>query len=103
MSNFFKAREAFKPTPKKKFHLTFSETKIEVTLEKYIEVTTAGIENFEYKDGQILKLKRIPVEQRQPTLTSGAVGYHFHKQNPFWAIKHSKGGFEWKIEQEFQT
>tara|TARA_B100000902_G_scaffold240918_1_gene228183 strand:+ start:1465 stop:1776 length:312 start_codon:yes stop_codon:yes gene_type:complete len=103
MSNFWKAIAEFEPTPAKKFHLTFGETKVEVTLEKYIEVTTAGIENFEYKDEQIVRLKRVPVEQRQPTLVSGAVGYHFYMQNPFWPMKHSKGGFEWKIEQEFQT
>ncbi|OUW80887.1 MAG: hypothetical protein CBD74_09005 [Saprospirales bacterium TMED214] len=103
MSNFWKAMAEFEPTPSKKFYLTFGETTIEVTLEKYKEVTTAGIENFAYKNEKIVRLKKLPVEQRQPTLASAGVGYHFYKQNPFWAMKHSKGGFEWKIEQEFQT
>jgi len=47
MPGFFEALENFKPTPPKKHYLTFGETKIEVSLQQYLEVTRAGIENFE--------------------------------------------------------
>jgi hypothetical protein len=98
MSEFWKAQKEFKPTPIKKHYLTFNKEDIEVSLEKYLEVTRAGIENFEYKDKKIIRIKRIPVEQRQPTLHSADVGYHFYNGDPFWVEKHNRGGFEWRIE-----
>ena len=98
MSEFFKAFNEFKPTPPKKFYLEFGKDKIEVTLEKFLEVTQAGIKNFEYKDKQIVKKKRIPAEQKQPTLHLAEVGYQFYNQDPFWTTGHNREGFEWKIE-----
>ena len=98
MSEFWKAQKEFKPTPIKKNYLTFNKEEIEVSLQQYLEVINAGIENFEYKDKKIIRKKRIPAEQRQPTLHSAEVGYHFYNGDPFWVEKHNRGGFEWRIE-----
>tara|TARA_B100000745_G_scaffold268242_1_gene194216 strand:+ start:837 stop:1133 length:297 start_codon:yes stop_codon:yes gene_type:complete len=98
MSEFWKAQKEFKSTPAKKHYLTFNKEEIEVSLQQYLEVTNAGIENFEYKDKKIVRKKRVPVEQRQPTLHSADVGYHFYNGDPFWVEKHNRGGFEWRIE-----
>ena len=98
MSEFWKAQKEFKPTPIIKHYLTFNKEEIEVSLQQYLEVINAGIENFEYKDKKIIRKKRIPAEQRQPTLHSAEVGYHFYNGDPFWVEKHNRGGFEWRIE-----
>ena len=97
MPGFFEALENFKPTPPKKHYLTFGETKIEVSLQQYLEVTRTGIENFEYKDGNILRKKVIPVEQKQTVLQKADKGYKFYKQNPFWIKNIGKEGYLWKI------
>ena len=98
MSKFWKALKEFKSTPAKKHYLTFDKEEIEVSLQQYLEVTNVGIENFEYKDKKIVRKKRVPVEQRQPTLHSADVGYHFYNGDPFWVERHNRGGFEWRIE-----
>jgi len=97
MPGFFEALGNFKPTPSKKHYLTFGETKIEVSLQQYLEVTRTGIENFEYKDGNILRKKVIPVEQKQTVLQKADKGYKFYKQNPFWIKNIGKEGYLWKI------
>ena len=97
MPGFFDALANFKPTPLKKHYLTFGETKIEVSLQQYLEVTRTGIENFEYKDGNILRKKVIPVEQKQTVLQKADKGYKFYKQNPFWIKNIGKEGYLWKI------
>jgi len=97
MPGFFDALENFKPTPPKKHYLTFGETKIEVSLQQYLEVTRAGIENFEYKDKKITRKKRIPVEQRQPLMHKADKGYKFYKKDPFWVKNIGKEGYVWQI------
>ena len=97
MPGFFEALENFKPTPPKKHYLTFGETKIEVSLQQYLEVTRAGIENFEYKDKKITRKKRIPVEQRQPLMHKADKGYKFYKKEPFWVKNIGKEGYVWQI------
>ena len=97
MPGFFEALENFKPTPPKKHYLTFGKTKIEVSLQQYLEVTRAGIENFEYKDKKITRKKRIPVEQRQPLMHKADKGYKFYKKDPFWVKNIGKEGYVWQI------
>jgi hypothetical protein len=97
MPGFFEALENFKPTPPKKHYLMFGETKIEVSLQQYLEVTRAGIENFEYKDKKITRKKRIPVEQRQPLMHKADKGYKFYKKDPFWVKNIGKEGYVWQI------
>ena len=97
MPGFFDALADFKPTLPKKHYLTFGETKIEVSLQQYLEVTRAGIENFEYKDKKITRKKRIPVEQRQPLMHKADKGYKFYKKDPFWVKNIGKEGYVWRI------
>ena len=97
MPGFFEALENFKPTPPKKHYLTFGEIKIEVSLQQYLEVTRAGIENFEYKDKKITRKTRIPVEQRQPLMYKADKGVKFYKKNPFWVKNIDKEGYIWQI------
>ena len=97
MPGFFEALENFKPTPPKKHYLTFGETKIEVSLQQYLEVTRVGIENFEYKDKKIVRKKILPKEQQQTMLTKAVKGYKFYKKNPFWVKNIGKEGYVWQI------
>ena len=97
MPGFFEALKNFKPTPPKKHYLTFGETKIEVNVKQYLEVINAGIENFEYKDGKILRKIRVPAEQRQPILQKESKGVKFYKQNPFWVKGIREPGYTWRI------
>ena len=98
MSEFWKAQKEFKPTPIKKHYLTFNKEEIEVSLQQYLEVINAGIENFEYKDGKILRKKVVPVQQKQTILQKADKGYKFYKQNPFWVKSIGKEGYVWRIE-----
>ena len=98
MPGFFDALKDFKPTPKKIHTVTIEGQSLVVSLERYLEITRAGEENYTWKNGEVVKKKRIPAEQRQPTLHSAEVGYHFYNGDPFWVEKHNRGGFEWRIE-----
>ena len=97
MPGFFEALANFKPTPPRKHYLTFGETKIEVSLQQYLEVTRVGIENFEYKDKKIVRKKILPKEQQQTMLTKAVKGYKFYKKNPFWVKNIGKEGYVWQI------
>ena len=97
MSEFWKAQKEFKPTPIKKHYLTFNKEEIEVSLQQYLEVTRAGIENFEYKNKKITRIKRIPAEQQQPLMHKADNGYKFYKKNPFWVKNIGKEGYIWRI------
>ena len=97
MPGFFDALADFKPTLPKKHYLTFGETKIEVSLQQYLEVTRAGIENFEYKDEKIARKKRITAEQKQSELYQADKSYKFYKKDPFWVKNIGKEGYVWQI------
>ena len=53
MPGFFDALKDFKPTPPKKHYVTIDGNKIEVPLQKHIEIQRVGIENYEYKNNEI--------------------------------------------------
>ena len=83
----------------KKFVLKFDETEIEVTLEKYLEVTRHGIEKYEYKNNEIVLKPIKKAFQAKPTLFPAQyMGYHFLQNNPHWVEKYDTGGFEWLVE-----
>ena len=98
MPGFFEALENIKP--KKKVHtVTIQGQSVVVTLEKKLEVMKHGEDAYEWKTNtEFVRKKRLPAEQRQPTLHSAEVGYHFYNGDPFWVEKHNRGGFEWRIE-----
>ena len=85
----------------KKFFLKFNKEDIEVSLEKYLEVTRHGIEKYEYKNKKIVLKPIKKAIQLKPTLAPAEiVGYHFYNGDPFWVTKHNRGGCEWVTEQE---
>ena len=55
MPGFFDALKDFKPTPPKKHYVTIDGNKIEVPLQKHIEIQRVGIENYEYKNNEIVR------------------------------------------------
>ena len=97
MPGFFDALADFKPTLPKKHYLTFGETKIEVSLQQYLEVTRAGIENFKYKDKKIVRKIILPKEQQQTMLTKAVKGYNFYNKDPYWVKGIEEAGYLWKI------
>ena len=68
MPGFFDALENFKPTPKKVHTVTIEGQSLVVSLERYLEIIRAGEENYTWKNGEVVKKKRIPAEQKQPIL-----------------------------------
>ena len=92
MTNFFKAMEEFKPTPKKKFY--FKD--VEISLEKQLEIQHHGEENFKVENGQVVRIKRLPPEQRLSRLIRGEEGYVFYNDDPHWVTGKGKEGFTWQ-------
>ena len=54
MPGFFKALENFKPIPLKKHHVTIDGNKIKVSLQQCLEIQKVGVENYEYKNNEIV-------------------------------------------------
>jgi hypothetical protein len=98
MPGFFEALENFKPKERQPHVVTIEGQSIVVTLERYLEITRAGEENYTWKKGEVVRKKRIPVEQRQPLMHKADNGVKFYKKNPFWVKNIGKEGYVWRIE-----
>ena len=97
MPGFFEALENFKPTEKKPHVVTIEGQSIVVSLERKLEIMQAGEDAYMWKNGEVVKKKRIPVEQRQPLMHKADKGYTFYKKNPFWVKNIDKEGYIWQI------
>ena len=97
MPGFFEALKNFKPTPPKKHHVTIDGNKIEVSLQQCLEIKQAGVENYEYKNKEIVRKVIVPKERRQVMLKKADIGYQFHDHNPFWVKNIGKEGYVWRI------
>ena len=97
MPGFFDALKNFKPTPKKVHTVTIEGQSLVVSLERYLEIIRAGEENYTWKNGEVVKKKRIPAEQKQPILQKESKGGKFYNQNPFWVKSVGKEGYVWQI------
>ena len=97
MPGFFEALENFKPTPKKIHTVTIEGQSLVVSIERYLEITRAGEENYTWEKGEVVRKKRIPAEQRQPLMHKTDKGYTFYKKNPFWVKNIDKEGYIWQI------
>ena len=97
MPGFFEALENFKPTEKKPHVVTIEGHSIVVSLERKLEIMQAGEEAYTWEKGEVVKKKRIPVEQRQPLMHKADKGYTFYKKNPFWVKNIDKEGYIWQI------
>ena len=97
MPGFFEALENFKPTQKKPHVVTIEGHSIVVSLERKLEIMQAGEDAYTWEKGEVVKKKRIPVEQRQPLMHKADKGYTFYKKNPFWVKNINKEGYIWQI------
>ena len=97
MPGFFEALENFKPTEKKPHVVTIEGHSIVVSLERKLEIMQSGEDAYTWEKGEVVKKKRIPVEQRQPLMHKADKGYTFYKKNPFWVKNIDKEGYIWQI------
>ena len=100
MPGFFEALKNFKPkSTNKKHFVTIDDKKIEVSLEKSIEIKKHGIDKYELVEG-VIKLKKVTLENiPQTELVKTEKGYKFYQKNPFWVESIGKGHI-WKIKQK---
>ena len=97
MPGFFEALENFKPKERKPHVVTIEGQSIVVSLERKLEIMQAGEDAYMWKNGEVVKKKRIPAEQRQPLMHKADKGYTFYKKNPFWVKNIDKEGYIWQI------
>ena len=97
MPGFFEALENFKPHKKQPHVVTIEGLSIVVSLERKLEIMQAGEDAYTWEKGEVVKKKRIPVEQRQPLMHKADKGYTFYKKNPFWVKNIGKEGYIWQI------
>ena len=97
MPGFFEALENFKPKEKKPHVVTIEGQSIVVSLERKLEIMQAGEDAYTWKNGEVVKKKRIPAEQRQPLMHKADKGVTFYKKNPFWVKNIDKEGYIWQI------
>ena len=97
MPGFFDALKDFKPTSPKKHYVTIDGNKIEVPLQKHIEIQRVGIENYEYKNNEIVRKVIVPKEQKQTTLKKVDTGVQFYDKDPFWVKGIGEPGYTWRI------
>ena len=97
MPGFFKALENFKPIPLKKHYVTMDGNKIKVSLQQCLEIQKVGVENYEYKNNEIVRKVIVPKERCQVMLKKADIGYRFHDHNPFWVKNIGKEGYVWQI------
>ena len=97
MPGFFEALENFKPKERKPHVVTIEGQSIVVSLERKLEIMQAGEDAYTWKNGEVVRKKRIPAEQQQPLMHKADKGYTFYKKNPFWVKNIDKGGYKWQI------
>ena len=101
MPGFFEALENFKHQEPKKYFVTVEGQTVEVSLEKKLEITKAGIDAWtiqKVSDGIVfVKKPIIPKEQRQTELTQSENGITFYEHNPFWPIGRNSKEYTWQI------
>ena len=100
MPGFFEALENFKPTPPKKHYVTIEGNKIEVSLQQCLEIQQVGVENYEYKNKEIVRKVIVPKEQQQTILVKADKGYNFYDNDPYYPKDIVEEGFVWQIDTE---
>ena len=97
MPGFFDALENFKSKERKPHVVTIQGQSIVVSLERKLEIMQVGEDAYTWKNGEVVKKKRIPAEQQQPLMHKADKGYTFYKKNPFWVKNIDKEGYKWQI------
>ena len=100
MPGFFESLNQL-PKPAVKKHVVKVQGKsVEVSLQKKIEIMTAGEEKYHLKQGEVV-LKPIPKTNRNfAGLRKDEHGYVFYGMDPYWVQGIDEEGFTWQIESE---
>jgi len=116
MSELFKSLENFVPTAKKRYYAIVENEKIleigkgnkenskELSLEQFKKIQDSGIENFLYKEGKIVRIKKSKVVVAEPELRiNKEQGYVLLHSNPFWPVSYEEKKenlYSWQIKSE---
>jgi hypothetical protein len=86
---------------KKKHYVTIDGKKIEVSLEKKLEVLQHGEDTYSIEDGNVVKKKPRAVKSKyKKLLQTDGKGYYFYDDDIHWPEKVAEGGLTWQIEYE---
>jgi hypothetical protein len=101
MPGFFEALKNFEPKERQKPFVTIDGKRIEVSIEKFKEITLHGESEYEVKKGKIVRkpFKGALIE----SLVLGKTdenGYNFVDRHPYWPNEQIQGGYTWHIKQE---
>jgi hypothetical protein len=100
MSEVYNALATFPKRPEKKHFVTIQGTKIEVSLQKKLEIMKHGEQNYIMKEGDIV-IKAPPKAKTQySVLKKSKKGYRFCESDIHWPVDVMEGGEAWVIEHE---
>ncbi len=100
MSAIFDALDNLPKRQPKKHFVMIDGNKIEVTLEKKLEIMRHGEDKYMIEDSKVV-LKPIPkIKSKFKKLIVSEKGYHFVDNDIHWPEKVAEGGKTWQIEYE---
>jgi len=100
MSEIFKALKSFPRRRKKRHFVTVEGQKVEITLDKKLEIMKHGEENYMLKGKEIILRPRPKPKTAHSVLRKAVKGYVFCKDDIHWPIDTVEGGEAWLIEYE---
>ena len=115
-SELFKSLENFIPSIKKRYYAVVKNEKIleigkgnkenskELSLEQFKKIQDSGVDNFLYKEGKIVRVKKEKIVVIEPELRMNKnQGYVLLDNNPFWPISYEENKenlYSWQIKSE---
>ena len=100
MSAIFDALDNLPKRQPKKHFVMIDGNKIEVTLEKKLEIMRHGEDKYMVKDSKVV-LKPIPkIKSKFRKLIKSEKGYYFVDNDIHWPEKVAEGGKTWQTEYE---
>ena len=100
MSEVNKALATFPKRPEKKHFVTIQDTKIEVSLQKKLEIIKHGEQNYIMKGGEIVIKTKPKAKTQYSVLKRSKKGYRFYESDIHWPVDVIEGGEAWVIEHE---
>jgi hypothetical protein len=100
MTEFFKARDNFKPRERKPYTVTIEGKTIEVTHQKILEIQASGIQNWMLENNEIVKKPIKKTGRIFNELKKTAEGYTFLNNDPYWPTEINGEGYTWQTPSE---
>ena len=100
MSEIFKALAKLPKREPKKHFVTVEGKRIEVSLEKKLEIIKHGEESYMLEDGNIVLKPTPKLKSKFKKLLASENGYHFVDDDIHWPEKVAEGGRTWQTEYE---